>query len=166
MKKKELNQKEIDKLCLNDIVQNWFLDEITCPEFKIFIDDLSKKFRQNNFDVDLDKYVADNYDSVFTKENIEFYTVMFKIAAYLRCLKGDLETAQVLYSLDSNYSFLTNILRKSIYEYYVGQRYILKNQRKVVNKFEQKMMPKNDDFELLQLDMIVASIEAKWVDNA
>jgi hypothetical protein len=91
---------------------------------------------------------------------------MFKIAAYLRYLKGDLETAQVLYSLDSNYSFLTNILRKSIYEYYVGQRYILKNQRKVVNKFEQKMMPKNDDFELLQLDMIVASIEAKWVDNA
>ena len=114
----------------------------------------------------LDKYVADNYDTVFTKENIEIYTVMFKIAAYLRYLKGDLETAQVLYSLDSNYSFLTNILRKSIYEYYVGQRYILKNQRKVVNKFEQKMMPKNDDFELLQLDMIVASIEAKWVDNA
>ena len=164
--KKELNQKEIDKLCLNDIVQNWFLDEITCPEFKVFIDDLSRKFRQNNFDVDLDKYVADNYDTVFTKENIEFYTVMFKIAAYLRYLKGDMETAQVLYSLDSNYSFLTNILRKSIYEYYVGQRYILKNQRKVVNKFEQKMMPKNDDFELLQLDMIVASIEAKWVDNA
>ena len=36
--KKELNQKDIDKLCLNDYVQNWFFDEITSEEFKIFID--------------------------------------------------------------------------------------------------------------------------------
>ena len=66
----------------------------------------------------------------------------------------------------SNYAFLTNILRKSIYEYYVGKRYILKNQRQVTNKFQQKMQPKSNDFELLQLDMIISSIEAKWVDNA
>jgi len=48
----------------------------------------------------------------------------------------------------------------------VGKRYILKNKRNVTNKFEQKMQPKNDDFELLQLDMIISSIEAKWVDHA
>ena len=74
--------------------------------------------------------------------------------------------AQLLYSLDSNYAFLTNILRKSIYEYYIGKRFILKNKRNITNKFEQKMQPKNEDFELLQLDMIISSIEAKWVDHA
>ena len=70
----------------------------------------------------------------------------------------------MLYSLGTNYAFLTNILRKSIYEYYVGQRYILKNQRKAATMFEQKLQPQADDFELLQLDMIISSIEAKWVD--
>jgi phosphate acetyltransferase len=76
----------------------------------------------------------------------------------------DKELAQILYSLGSNYSFLTNILRKSIYEYYVGRRFLLKNQRKSTNLFEQKMNAQPDDFKLLQLDMIISSIEAKWVD--
>ena len=30
--------------------------------------------------------------------------------------------------------------------------------------FEQKMNAQPDDFKLLQLDMIISSIEAKWVD--
>ena len=164
--KKELNQKEVDKLCLNDYVQNWFFDEITSPEFKTFIDKLSAEYKQNNFNVDLDKFVADNFDSIFTAKELTYQMVTFNVAAYLRLLKGDKELAQTLYSLDSNYAFLTNILRKSIYEYYVARRYLLKNQREVVNKFEQKMNPVVDDFKLLQLDMIISSIEAKWVDNA
>jgi hypothetical protein len=92
--------------------------------------------------------------------------VTFNIAAYLRFIKGDKELAQILFSLGTNYSFLTNIIRKSIYEYYVGQHYIIKNQRKASSLFEKNMQPKFDDFELLQLDMIISSIEAKWVCNA
>ena len=80
-------------------------------------------------------------------------------------LKGDKELAQVFYSLNSNYSFLTNILRKSIYEYYVGKRYIVKNLRKASNIFEKKNQENDKDFKLLQLDMIISSIEARWVDN-
>ncbi len=162
--KKELNQKEIDKLCLSDYVQNWFYDEITSPEFKVFIDKLSREFKTNNFNVDLDKFVADNFDSIFTAKELAYQMVNFNIAAYLRLLKDDKELAQTLYSLGTNYAFLTNILRKSIYEYYVGQRYILKNQRKAATMFEQKLQPQADDFELLQLDMIISSIEAKWVE--
>jgi hypothetical protein len=48
----------------------------------------------------------------------------------------------------------------------VGKRYLLKNQRKASNLFEKKMQPEVSDFELLQLDMIISGIEAKWVDNA
>lgn len=164
--KKELNQKDIDKLCLNDYVQNWFFDEITSEEFKIFIDKLSAEFKSNNFNVDLDKFIADNFDSIYTAKELAYKLITFNISAYLRYLKGDKELAQILYSLGSNYAFLTNIVRKSIYEYYVGKRYILKNQRKASNIFEKRMQPRVDDFQLLQLDMIISSIEARWVDNA
>lgn len=166
IEKKELNQKDIDKLCLNNLVQNWFFDEITSPEFKEFIDKLSNEFRQNNFDIDLDKFLADHYDEIFTTKELTYQMITFNIAAYLRTLKGDQELATILYSLNSNYAFLTNILRKSIYEYYVGKRYVLKNQKKASNKFEQKLQPKAVDFELLHLDMIISCIEAKWVDHA
>lgn len=164
LEKKELNQKDIDKLCLSDYVQNWFYDEITSPEFKEFIDKLSLEFKANNFNVDLDKYIADNFDKIYTAKELAYQMVNFNISAYLRLLKDDKDLAQTFYSLGTNYAFLTNILRKSIYEYYVGQRYILKNQRKAANMFEQKLQPQADDFKLLQLDMIISSIEAKWVE--
>ena len=58
IEKIELNQKTVDELCLSEYVQNWFFDEITTPEFKDFIDKLSKEYKSNNFSVDLDKFVA------------------------------------------------------------------------------------------------------------
>ena len=166
LEKRELNQKDVDKLCMSDYVQNWFFDEITSESFKAFIDKLSSEYKANNFDVDLDKFIADNFDSIYTAKELAYKLITFNIAAYLRMLKGDKELAETLYSLGSNYAFLTNIIRKSIYEYYVGKRYILKNQRKTANVFEKKMQPRVDDFQLLQLDMIISSIEARWVDNA
>lgn len=166
LEKIELNQKTIDELCLSEYVQNWFFDEITTPEFKDFIDKLSKEYKSNNFSVDLDKFVAEHYNEVYTQTELACMNIIFNVAAYLRFTKGDTKLAQVFYSLGTNYAFLTNILRKSIYEYYIGKRYILKNQRNAANMFEQKLQPKTDDFELLQLDMIISSIEAKWVDNA
>ena len=165
IEKRELNQKDVDKLCLSDYVQNWFFDEITSEEFKTFINKLSSEYKANNFDVDLDKFIADNFDSIYTAKELAYKLITFNIAAYLRMLKGDKELAEIFYSLGSNYAFLTNIIRKSIYEYYVGKRYILKNQRKTSNVFEKKMQPNVDDFQLLQLDMIISSIEARWVDN-
>ena len=164
IEQRELNQKDIDKLCLSDFVQNWFFDEVTSPEFNVFIEKLSKEFKANNFSVDLDKFIADNFDLIYDETEKMFQMLKFNTAAYLRYLKGDMEFAQILYSLEMNYSFLTNILRKSIYEYYISKRYILKNQRKASNLFEQRLQPKNNDFELLQLDMIISSIEAKWVE--
>ncbi len=166
VEKKELNQKDIDKLCLSEYVQSWFYDEITSENFKKFIDKLSAEFKGNNFSVDLDKFIADNYDSIYDAKELAYKLITFNIAAYLRMLKGDKEFAEIFYSLGSNYNFLSNILRKSIYEYYVGKRYLLKNKRKTSNIFEKKTQEKVEDFKLLQLDMIISSIEARWVDNA
>lgn len=165
IEKIELNQKDIDKLCLSPYVQNWFFDEITSDGFKTFIDKLSSEYKANNFTVDLDKYVADNYDTVYTAEELACMLAVFDIAAYLRMTKDDTENAQIFKSLGTNYAFLTNILRKSIYEYYVGKRYVVKNRRNTSNMFERKLQTQVDDFELLQLDMIISGIEAKWVDN-
>lgn len=165
LEKEELNQKDIDKLCMSEFVQNWFFDEITSESFGEFIDKLSKAYKENNFNVDLDKFIADNFDSIYNAQELSYKLITFNLAAYLRLTKDDLEYARIFYSLGSNYQFLTNIIRKSIYEYYVGRRYILKNQRKSTNIFKDKQKS-GDDFKLLQLDLIISSIEARWVDNA
>ena len=45
--KKELSQKDIDKLCLNEYTQNWFFDEIVSEDFGKFIDKLSSTLKEN-----------------------------------------------------------------------------------------------------------------------
>ena len=166
VEKKELNQKDIDKLCLSDYVQNWFFDEITSDTFAVFIDKLSQEYKKNNFNVDADKFIADHFDEIYTAPELAYKIVTFNLAAYLRYIKGDLELAQIFYSLGTNYQFLTNIVRKSIYEYYVGLRYVLKNKQKTQSAFQSKKMPEKDQFKLLQLDLIISSIEARWVEHA
>ena len=163
--KKELNQKEIDKLCLSDFVQNWFFDEITSDTFNEFIQKMSKAYKDSNFDLDADKFIADNYDSIYNAQELAYKLITFNIAAYLRMTKGDKEYASYFYSLGSNYQFLTNIIRKSIYEYFVGKRFLLKNKRNTPDMFSRKTLANMDDFELLQLDIIISSLEARWVDN-
>lgn len=164
IEKRELNQKEIDKLCLSDYVQNWFFDEITSPAFAQFIEKLSNTYKENNFEVDIDKFIADNYDSIYNAQELAYKLVTFNIAAYLRLTKNDMENAEILYSLGTNYQFLTNIIRKSIYEYYVGKKYLLQNSKQAADIFSSKDK-KNDDLKLLQLDLIISSIEARWVDH-
>ena len=166
IEKKELNQKDIDKLCLSEYVQNWFFDEITSDTFASFIEKLSEEYKKNNFNVDADKFIADHYDEIYTAPELAYKLVTFSLAAYLRYTKGDIELAQIFYSLGTNYQFLTNIVRKSIYEYYVGLRYVLKNKQKTKNAFQTKTSQEGADFKLLQLDLIISSIEARWVDNA
>lgn len=165
IEKKELNQKEVDKLCLSEYVQNWFFDEVTSETFKIFIEKLSQEYKKNNFNVEADKFIADHYDEIYTAPELAYKLVTFNLAAYLRYTKGDKELAQIFYSLGANYQFLTNILRKSIYEYYVGLRYILKNKQKTKSAFRPEKQTEGDNFKLLQLDLIISSIEERWVDN-
>lgn len=165
MDKKELTSDDIDKLCLSDYVQNWFFDEITSDTFGVFIDKLSNEFKANNYNIDLDKFISEHFDEIYTAPELAYKLVTFNIAAYLRMIKGDKELAQIFYSLGDNHQFLTNIVRKSIYEYYVGCRYILKNQRNTSSVFNAKSHSGNDNFKLLQLDMIISSIESRWVTN-
>ncbi len=71
--------------------------------------------------------------------------------------------SQLLQSLINNKEFLTTILRKSIYEYYVRQRWIITNSKNTKSLFEKKKEDNSLGFELIQVDMIISSIENKWV---
>ena len=126
------------------------------------ISGLNEIYKKNDYNIDLDKYIADNYDSIYSQEEIELWRNRFYLTAYLKQLQGDNDAAQKFYSLNDNYSFLTNILRKSIYEYYVVQRWNIKNSSNTANMFKKNEI-KTSEFELMQLDMIISTIENKWV---
>jgi len=164
MEHKDLSAQEIEELCLLPLTQTWFYDTNTYEPFNNVIANLNEIYRTNNYNTDLDKFISDNYSSVYTHEECENWNNRFYITAYLKQIEKDLRLAQMFYSLKDNYSFLTNILRKSIYEYYVFQRWQLKNAANTANMFRQKEI-KTSEFELMQLDMIITTIENKWVSQ-
>lgn len=159
---KDLSNADIEELCLSPITQTWFYDIHTSDNFKLIIAKLNKIYRENNFNADLDRFISENYNTIYTPEEIELWNNRFYLTAYLYLLKNNEKLAQMFYSLKDNYSFLTNILRKSIYEYYVLQRWNLKNSANTINIFKQNEMQQSE-FELIQLDMIISTIENKWV---
>jgi len=160
---KTLTRDEIVKISQFDFVQHWFYDTDTSEEFKAFIDKLNSQMRANEFNIDLDKFVEENYNRVYTEKEIILWNKRFYFAAYLSEIDAKNSESQLLQSLIDNKEFLTNILRKSIYEYYVRQRWIITNSKNTKSMFEKKHEDNSLGFELIQVDMIISSVENKWV---
>jgi len=165
IEQKSLSKEDINELCLEDVAQSWFYDEYTSKPYANAISALNEEFKNNNFNADLDKFISDKYDSVYTPEEIENWKNRFYLSAFLKQIQGDTRLAQMFYSIGDNKEFLTNILRKSIYEYYIAQRWKLKNSAKTTNMFIKAQQQKESEFELMQLDMIISTIESKWVNQ-
>ena len=161
---KKLSDDDISELCLSDKAQSWFYDEYTSDAFDMIIRELNKAFKDNDFNIDLDKFISEKFDEIFDFEEIELWKNRYYLTAFLLQLQGQNDLAQKFYSLLDNKQFLTNILRKSIYEYYVLRRWELKNSAKTTNMFQKHEMEKSE-FELMQLDMIISTIESKWVNQ-
>ena len=160
---KELNQEEIDTVALLDFTQHWFYDTETSDGFKAFIEKLNKEMVEKEFNVDLDNFIKAHFDTVYTQEEKMLWDRRFYFSAYLSELRAKNSESQLLLSLQGNTEFLRNILRKSIYEYYIRQRWILTNSNKTKSMFQRSEEKDSIGLELIQLDMIISSIENLWV---
>ena len=159
----KLTKEDIDNIAMLEFVQPWFYDTDTSEEFKTFIEKLNHEMLTNEFNVDLEKFIDDNFSTVFTKEELLLWNRRFCFASYLSELRAKNAESQLLLSLQDNKEFLKNILRKSIYEYYVRQRWILTNSKNTKSIFNKNKEDDTIGFELMQIDMIISSIENLWV---
>ena len=119
--------------------------------------------QKNEFNVDFDNYIKAHFETVYTEEEKMFWDRRFYFSAYLSELRAKNSESQLLLSLQGNNEFLRNILRKSIYEYYVGQRWLLVNSKNTKSMFNKNNDNNSIGIELMQLDMIIATIENIWV---
>jgi len=146
-----------------DFVQHWFYDTETSEGFKLLIEKLNKEFLTHEFNIDLEQFIDKNLGMVFTEEALLLWTRRFCFAAYLSELCAKNFESQLLLSLPNNNEFLKNIIRKSIYEYYIKQRWLLTNSKNTQNIFTKKSEDSSVGFEHMQLDMIISTIENLWV---
>lgn len=161
----ELNNYDIETISNLDFVERWFFDCYTSDEFAELIRKLNAKLRANQFSTNFSNFATEEYDSIFTTEEIEAQNGKILLAAYLKKLEGDEELADKIASAVNNKELFMFILKRSIYEHYIGKRWQLQNESKTLDVFTKRSKSKAEEFKRLELDLIITGIEAEWVQD-
>lgn len=170
LEQKKLTEKELEKIYMLDFVQRWFFDTDYSDEFKSLVENINTKIGANDFNIDLEAVVQENLGEIFTVERKSLLDKRILMSAYLKHLSGSKDEAQLVYSLyfdeDSKIKLAENIIRKSIYEYYVTLKFKYKEDHKMTNIFAMKNKQKSFDLTEKQINSAIALIEKTWVKNA
>lgn len=164
---KPLPQEQLEEIYAFDFIQRWFLDTDYNSQFAELITALNKKIASDNFDIDLDLVVADVTADIFADDEKNLLDKRILMSAYLKYLSSDNYSTQLLYSLyydeDMKLKLAENIIRKSIYEYYVGLKFKQKEHNKTSNIFALKNKPKKHELSVVQVEAVIRIIESLWV---
>ena len=174
VERKPLSDEDLEKIYMFDFLQRWFFDTEHNEEFKTLTDELNDKIKNDNLQFNLDKIVEECSDKIFTCAQKDLLDKRILMSAYLKYLSQDIdnpiEESQMLYSLyydeDKKNMLAKNIIRKSIYEYYILLKFKYKEDSKTTNIFAKKN--KSNDYELTakQVDSTISLIESLWIKDA
>ena len=143
-KRKKLSGKDLDKIFQMDFMNKWFLDANYSDEFEELI---------NTKTTDFEDLVISNVKKVFYPEEEKIWSKRLLMCAFLKLSENNKEDAELLYNLNFDdelkQELFKNILRKSIYEYYVSLKY--------------NTELNNGKYALNELEDIISKIEDKWI---
>ena len=162
-----LSDEELEDIYMLDFLQRWFFDVDYNEDFRFLISNLNSQISSNKFDFNLDKIVSESLSKIFTIEQKDLLDKRILMSTYLKYLSGNQEDAKLLYSLyfdeEKKSKLSENIIRKSIYEYYVLLKFKYKEEHKMTNIFALRNKPKTLELSLKQIDMMISTIEKLWV---
>ncbi|MDD3436924.1 MAG: hypothetical protein PHC64_07230 [Candidatus Gastranaerophilales bacterium] len=167
--KKSLSDKDLGKIYKLDFIQRWFFDTSYNDEFKMLINNLNGRI-EDKFSIDFESIVEESFDEIFSSSQKDLLDKRILMSAYLKFLSGDKEMTELLYSLysdeDKKNRLAKNIIRKSIYEYYVSLKFKYKQEHKMTNIFVMKNRPKTEELTIKQIESIIGAIEKLWVKRS
>lgn len=169
LKNRLLSDDDLEKIYMLDFIQRWFFDAETNSEFKSLIYELNMDIK-NNVEIDFEAAVCENVSKIFTQEQKELFNERILKSSYLKLLSNEEIVAEFLFALsldeDKKNKLYKNILRKSIYEYYVLLKFKQKEEHKMTNIFVIKNKPQILDLSESQIEKAISAIETTWVKNA
>lgn len=164
---KTLSDEELEQIYMFDFIQKWFFDTEYNNEFKLLIDQFNNKIEANDFNINFDAEIKEHLENIFTTAQKNFLDKRILMSAYLKYLSGKNEDCELLYSLyydeEKKLKLAENIIRKSIYEYYVSIKFKQKEENKMTNIFALKNKQKTVTLTLKQIESVVKIIENLWV---
>lgn len=162
-----LTDSDLEKIYKLDLVQKWFFDTDYSPTFKELIIALNSRISKNDFEINLESFVNEYLDRIFDIKQKSLLNKRILMSAYLKFLSANIEDAYLLYSLyfdeDKKTALAENIIRKSIYEYYMMLRFKYKEENKMTNIFTMRNKQQISELSPKQVDLAITMIENAWV---
>ena len=168
--KKTLTKKELDKICLAEETQKWFLDTDFSIKFYDFTEKLNNNFKKDNYDIDLDEAIDEDLHKLIDKNEEKIWAKRIMNVAYLKYLANEKNLAGLFYALyfdeDAKEELFRNIIRKSIYEYYVSIKFKLDSANKTTNLFKRNTSYEDEiTITKEQAEKVIEKIEKAWVQE-
>ena len=168
--KKTLTKKELDKICLAEETQKWFLDTDFSIKFYDFTEKLNNNFKKDNYDIDLDEAIDEDLHKLIDKTEEKIWAKRIMNVAYLKYLANEKNLAGLFYALyfdeDAKEELFRNIIRKSIYEYYVSIKFKLDSANKTTNLFKRNTNYEDEiTITKAQAEKVIEKIEKAWVQE-
>lgn len=168
--KKTLTKKELDKICLAEETQKWFLDTDFSIKFYDFTEKLNNNFKKDNYDIDLDEVIDEDLHKLIDKNEEKIWAKRIMNVAYLKYLANEKNLAGLFYALyfdeDAKEELFRNIIRKSIYEYYVLIKFKLDSANKTTNLFKRNTNYEDEiTITKAQAEKVIEKIEKAWVQE-
>ena len=168
--KKTLTKKELDKICLAEETQKWFLDTDFSIKFYDFTEKLNNNFKKDNYDIDLDEAIDEDLHKLIDKNEEKIWAKRIMNVAYLKYLANEKNLAGLFYALyfdeDAKEELFRNIIRKSIYEYYVSIKFKLDSANKTTNLFKRNANYEDEiTITKAQAEKVIEKIEKAWVQE-
>lgn len=165
LKEAEISVETLELLYNTGYFKNWFLGKNDSEEFSNFIENISKTDKKV-FMEELTSKLNKDFDVIFNPVEIKKINNRLLITAYLLKNSGADNIANMVYTLSdpSDYKniFLNNMLKKSIYEYFLNEKeryYNLKNSQSIFSRKQ------NNDIDIKFIEFAISEIEKQWVNN-
>lgn len=160
IEKTQLTDLSLKQLYKKEYFSNWFFETSDNDDFASLIKELKPE--------DILNCIDNLYDKVFTSEFLKVIDNRLKLTAYLLMFADQKEDAETICSLtdDTQYKkeFLSDILKKSIYEYFLNEREKYKNIKNSQSIFTKKRTD-IEQIDIKYVENCINEIEKHWVEH-
>lgn len=165
LEKIELNEFLMKKIYEQPYFDKWFMEKDDNKKFSELVENI-----ENNKITDtvvFEEKIESNKYEIFNQTELSVLNHRLTMCAYMSKSFEDSDFSQILYSLTDNNEYkdrlLTDYLKKSLYQYFLGQKDKYKSLKNATSIFSRKSNKELESIDIKYIENAIKSIESSWI---
>lgn len=155
----------LKQMYADNFFEKWFFDTQDNEAFSELIGEIAEK---KITDIEsLDNIISENKEKIFSMEVLQLFNNRLILSAYFEKLSDENVYSQILFSLAESGPikeiFLTDILKKSVYEYFLLQKEKYNMTKSAKSIFTRRANKDSENIDIKFIEKGINEIEKNWV---